>query len=471
VGITQEGAPCTYALNSPAEAFPAAGGAGSVNVLTGSGCGWSVSNALGWVAINGPVSGVGSGAVSYSVVPNTGDARSGALTIAGLPFTVQQIGASVAGLFFVPVTPCRVADTRGPAGPFGGPAITGGSTRSFAIPESVCGIPATAQAYSLNVTVVPQGPLYYLTLWPSGQGQPLVSTLNSWEGNVVANAAVVPAGSNGAVSVFVSNTADAILDVNGYFDSSGSAFYPAAPCRVADTRGPAGPFGGPSMAAGETRDFAVPSSACNIPAYATAYSMNVTVVPDGFLGFLTVWPAGLSQPTVSTLNSWEGQVVANAAIVPAGINGSISVYVTDATDLVLDIDGAFGPPAGPGALRFYPVAPCRVADTRNPDGPFGGPILAASSTRSFAISSSGCGVPNTAAAYSLNVTVVPAGPLSYLTAWPAGSPQPLVSTLNSWDGSVVANAAIVPAGQGGAISIFVTDPTHLVLDINGYFAP
>ena len=120
---------------------------------------------------------------------------------------------------------------------------------------------------------------------------------------------------------------------------------------------------------------------------------------------------------------------------------------------------------------FVPVAPCRIADTRNATGAFGGPSLAGGSTRSFPVPSSSCGIPSTAGAYSLNVTVVPAGPLSYLTAWPAGSPQPLVSTLNSWDGSVVANAAIVPAGQGGAISIFVTDPTHLVLDINGYFAP
>jgi hypothetical protein len=77
----------------------------------------------------------------------------------------------------------------------------------------------------------------------------------------------------------------------------------------------------------------------------------------------------------------------------------------------------------------------------------------------------------TAAAYSLNVTVVPDGALSYLTAWPTGSSQPLVSTLNSFDGTVVANAAIVPAGTSGAISLFVTDRTHVILDIDGYFAP
>jgi len=42
--------------------------------------------------------------------------------------------------------------------------------------------------------------------------------------------------------------------------------------------------------------------------------------------------------------------------------------------------------------------------------------------------------------------------------------------LNSFDGRVVANAAIVPAGANGAISIYVTDQAHVILDINGYFA-
>jgi probable HAF family extracellular repeat protein len=377
---------------------------------------------------------------------------------------------------FVPVAPCRVADTRTSAGPFGGPAIDPGSMRSFAIPQSACGIPATAQAYSLNVTAVPQGPLGYLTVWPAGMAQPFVSTLNSWDGDVVANAAIVAAGQNGAVSVFAlaNSPTDVILDINGYFDSTaGDSFYPAQPCRVADTRNPAGPLGGPSFSGGQIRDFPILSSPCGLPPAATAYSMNVTVVPDGPLSYLTTWPTGQPQPFVSTLNSLEGAVVANAAIVPAGTNGATSVYVTNPTDVILDTNGYFAPSAGPGGLTFYAVLPCRVADTRNPDGPFGGPEMEAGETRSFAIPASGCPVPSTAAAYSLNITVVPEGPLGYLTVWPTGAPQPFASTLNSWDGSVVANAAIVPAGANGAISVYAlsNNPTHVIIDINGYFAP
>jgi hypothetical protein len=93
----------------------------------------------------------------------------------------------------------------------------GGSTRNFPIPQSSCGIPSSAQAYSLNMTVVPQGPLSYLTTWPTGQPQPFVSTLNSFDGRVVANAAIVPAGTNGSTSVFVTNPTDMVIDINGYF--------------------------------------------------------------------------------------------------------------------------------------------------------------------------------------------------------------------------------------------------------------
>ncbi len=463
------------AIGRSSQTFPAVGGTGTVGITACSTCAWTASSPLDWVTLTGLTSGTGSGSVSYSVTQNTGGPRSGTFTVAGFPFEVQQISAATA-LRFVPAAPCRVADTRMPSGPFGGPTMKAGSTRSFAIPQSACGIPPTAQAYSLNVTVVPNGRLSFLTLWPAGQSQALVSTLNSWDGIVVANAAIVPAGSNGAVSVFATDPTDVILDIDGYFDSSAGPsafmFYPATPCRVADTRGPIGQFGGPSLSGGQARDFSIPSSSCGIPPTATAYSLNVTALPQtNYLGFLTAGPSGPFLPAVSTLNSWTGKVVANAAIVPAGANQAVSVFVSDPVDLVLDINGCFGQPGGAGALSFYPVTPCRVADTRGAAGPFGGPEMEADSTRSFAIPASGCWVPSTAAAYSVNVTVVPDARLSYLSAWPAGSGAPAVSTLNSWDGSVVANAAIVPAGAGGAISIYVTDPTHVILDINGYFAP
>jgi hypothetical protein len=47
--------------------------------------------------------------------------------------------------------------------------------------------------------------------------------------------------------------------------------------------------------------------------------------------------------------------------------------------------------------------------------------------------------------------------------------MPFVSTLNAVDGSLVANAALVPGGTSGEVTIFTTDMTHVILDVNGYF--
>ncbi|MBZ5524461.1 MAG: hypothetical protein LAP21_19660 [Acidobacteriia bacterium] len=374
------------------------------------------------------------------------------------------------GLHFVPVTPCRVADTRNANGPFGGPFLTGQApARGFAIPNSACNIPATAQAYSVNMTVVPHGTLGFLTVFPCNATNtpPLASTLNSIDGRVKAAAAIVPAGTGGAICNFATNNTDLVIDINGYFvpatDPTALAFFPVTPCRLVDTRLAAGPLGGPSLAANTSRTLPLRSSPCNLPATAQAYSLNYTVVPKGALGFLTTWPAGQPQPLVSTLNAPTGAVTANAAIVPAAANGDVSVFVTNDSDLVIDVNGYFAAPAT-GGLSFFSMPPCRVLDTRNAlPGPFNGAI-------NIGVAATACGAPTTAQSFVFNATVVPPSALGFLTMWPQGGAQPLVSTLNAIDGAVTSNMAIVPTGNG-AVSAFGSGPTQLVLDIFGYFAP
>src|SRR5262249_18764778 len=145
-------------------------------------------------------------------------------------------------------------------------------------------------------------------------------------------------------------------------------------CRIADTRNANGVFGGPTLAPNVSRDFPILSSTCGIPASAKAYALNLTAVPSAGLGFVSTWPAGLAQPGVSTLNDPTGTIVANAAIVPAGNNGAITVIATHITNLIIDINGYFAPP-GPGGLSFYPLTPCRIIDTRSANGMFGGPMI------------------------------------------------------------------------------------------------
>jgi FG-GAP-like repeat/Bacterial Ig-like domain (group 3) len=383
-------------------------------------------------------------------------------------------------LQFYPITPCRLVDTRtgqGKTGYFGPPTMAANTSRNFPLLSAGCSLPANAQAYSLNFTVVPDGPLGYLSAWPQGDAYPGVSTLNSSDGSVIANAAIVPAGSGGGITVLPSNATDLIIDVNGYFapaTPSSLEFFPLTPCRIADTRATqpfTGDFGPPSLIANSTRNFSIATSPC-VSGSAPAYSLNMTVVPDGTLGFLSVWPQGDAYPGVSTLNSPDGTTLANAAIVPSGSSGGISVLASNATDLIIDINGTFS--SATGGLQFYALTPCRVADTRASQPfteEFGPPSLAANASRNFPIQASPCGIPTTARAYALNMTVVPPGALSFLSVWPQGDAYPGVSTLNSPDGLVVANAAIVPAGSGGGITVLPGNPTDLIIDIVGYFAP
>ena len=92
--------------------------------------------------------------------------------------------------------------------------------------------------------------------------------------------------------------------------------------------------------------------------------------------------------------------MANAAIVPGDASGAINVYVTDATDIVVDINGYFAP-TRTGTLSFYNLPPCRFADTREPFGPSGAPMLIGNNPRGFATASR-CLIPPTVGAVSLN---------------------------------------------------------------------
>jgi len=115
--------------------------------------------------------------------------------------------------------PCRLVDTRNTAGPFGGPALQAGATRSFK-PVGTCGIPIGATALSLNTTITAAGDSGHLRLFPRGARLPVSSTVNYSAGQTRANNAIVTLGDAGGLSVYAgqaTGTVDLILDVNGYF--------------------------------------------------------------------------------------------------------------------------------------------------------------------------------------------------------------------------------------------------------------
>lgn len=131
-----------------------------------------------------------------------------------------------------------------------------------------------------------------------------------------------------------------------------------------------------------------------------------------------------------------------------------------------------------GPMTFFSITPCRIADTRGPIGPSGGPALAPNAARSFPVRGL-CTIPSGAKAVVFNFTVVQPAQSGNLAAYPAGGSIPLTSVLNYNAGEfAVGNGAIVPLDGTVAapdVSVFVnvapgsTSTVHLVIDVTGYF--
>src|SRR4051794_34283381 len=127
-----------------------------------------------------------------------------------------------------------------------------------------------------------------------------------------------------------------------------------------------------------------------------------------------------------------------------------------------------------GPYQFFSVTPCRIVDTRRPNGVTGGPALANQAVRNFPIAGQ-CGVPATAKAAVLNVTIASPSNAGYLILYPYNTTQPLVSTINWAAGEpALANGAIVPPSADPPRRLAFYGElcgggnVHLILDVTGY---
>lgn len=127
------------------------------------------------------------------------------------------------GIGFVGITPCRVADTRGNGAPITGGIFTNSEQRDWDV-TGICGIPAGADAISVNFSVVsapatPQGA--FLLAWPTGSPPApgtITAVMTFGPGvTILSNAAIVPLASGERLTVNVSHSTHIIMDVNGYF--------------------------------------------------------------------------------------------------------------------------------------------------------------------------------------------------------------------------------------------------------------
>ena len=244
---------------------------------------------------------------------------------------------------------------------------------------------------------------------------------------------------------------------------SGAQFVPVDPVRIADTRRPdIGPFG--TVTPDRPLQLSVTGRA-NLPTGTiTAVAVNVTTVNAASVGYVTAWPTGGPQPEVSNVNVNElGYPVPNFAIVPVSGSGGFSLYTSMPTDLVVDLAGVYVATGGTSAAgRTLAVTPSRALDTRTGGRPAAGQTVGVSIAGRY-------GVPSNADAAVVTLTATDAAASGYVTAWPAGIARPEVSNLNvPAAGRTVANLAIVPLGDGGAIRLFTEAGAHLLVDVVGY---
>jgi hypothetical protein len=213
----------------------------------------------------------------------------------------------------------------------------------------VGGVPLSGvSAVVLNVTAVDQTANGFFTVFPKGSSVPTASNLNWTPGQTVPNRVVVPVSSGiGQVSIYNGlGSADAIVDVNGYFSDSTapgtSSFFSLFPSRIVDTRNGTGGFSGP-IAAGGTLVVTVAGHG-GVPAVgATAVILNVTVANPTAASDLVIWPDLASKPTASDLNWVAGQTVPNLVVVQLSAGGKIDIYNPfGTTNIIVDVVGYFG---------------------------------------------------------------------------------------------------------------------------------
>src|SRR5216683_2873537 len=254
-------------------------------------------------------------------------------------------GGSTAGQF-VPLAPSRISDTRAASGkPNAGSTLAAGTTLNVTV-AGVGGVPTTGvSAVVLNVTAVDQTANGVFTVFPTGSTRPLASNLNWIPGQTVPNRVVVPLTAGvGQESIYNPlGSADAVVDVNGYFTDStaaGSGFFTLFPSRIVDSRNGTGGFSAP-LGAGATFTVTVAGHGGVPSAGATAVIINVTVANPTAASDLVVSPSGVAS-TTSDLNWVAGQTVPNLVVVKLSALGKIDITnAFGTTNVIVDVVGYY----------------------------------------------------------------------------------------------------------------------------------
>ncbi len=365
-------------------------------------------------------------------------------------------------LGLVGVRPTRLLDTREGAGI----KVAAGSTTE--VPMSVSGLGGRAVVLDLVAVRATAGG--FLTAFPCGQ-RPQTSVLNyPAEADGFATAAGVTVGisDSDSVCIFSSEQTHLIVDLQGYFvpveDPAASTLEDSPPFRALDTRQTGS---GPTIAAGEVVELEFEANAGG--ATPSVVTFNLTSAKSTGGGFATAWDCSGSAPTASVLNFDAGQVVANQVTSAANSDGRVCIYVSEATDLLVDVTGLWS--QGADGLSFVPIEPLRILDSRVGLDERGKLRVG----ESVSVEVPGVAVAGLAG----TVTAVQTEGAGWTSVASCDQTQPTSSSNWTQSGQIVANGfQAVDAEAGLCLSGFAQAPgapelpqpiAHTLVDITGWF--
>ena len=341
------------------------------------------------------------------------------------------------------IAPVRLLDTRTGARPGAGAVVAVAISGHGDIPAS--GVDAVV----VTLTVSDGAASGFVTAYPCGGARPDASNVNFTGSETVPNLATVALGTNGSVCLFTSASANLIVDASAWYGTGDDRAATVTPTRIADTR-----TDKHKLAAGGVL-VVHPTVAPDVPATGVhAVALNVTATESEAAGYLTVYPCDQPRPTASNVNYTAGHDTADAAIVGVAADTTVCVFTSATTHVVVDVNGWFGPL---GLAHFQAQPPVRLTDTRSKGG------VAANGVLTVPLPNAQTGVA------ALNITVTGPRAPGFITAYPCGTGRPLASNVNFAPGDVVANAAVVPVGTGGAVCLYTSAATNIVVDLNGTF--
>ena len=430
----------------------------------------------------GTYMGVGSNVVGLAADPLVSDAVwvTHMAPTGDFEFTTQITQLrSATGDTYKPISPLRILDTRDGTGGLAGP-FQNGVPRTFAVAGTGGGtIPTNAVAITGNVTVAGQTSAGFVSVGPSIGSNPSTSTINFPQGDSRANNLTLPLNGQGKLmAVFrggAGKSSHLIVDVTGYFlaDNTGATYKPVTSARLLDTRTTNGGLPGP-FKTGIPRTFQVTGRG-GIPAGAKAVTGNLTVVGQTVGGYVSLTPTPTADPKTSTLNFPVGDIRANGVTVPLSATGTLSATykssIAGSTHLLFDVTGYYI--GGTTGLRFYPLNPGRIMDTRSTNLTQLSGMFTNSVPRTL-VTGSHFGVPFDAVAVTGNLTVAGQTYSGYVSITKTPAANPTVSTINFPFGDIRANGVTVPLNASNDMALVYKSgkagaKTHLILDLTGYF--